>query len=135
MLGVMFLAPNVTLGPGPLPSDHLPLGTAPSTVHLVRCDGAHTPSFNFRLINPSFLPIGNPWPVVKDGAALGSTHFVPGGNAFWSYEIHRSKKSRRVCGGAGTMANTQHMHAPSLSRKLTIVLRPQHDRIMLLLSL
>eukprot|EP01052_Picozoa_sp_SAG31_P053646 SAG31_NODE_13864_length_841_cov_1.525606_1_plen_211_part_10 len=58
-LGFRHLAPNVTLSPGPV-----------GTVRLVRCDGAHTPSFSFRLINPSFLRIGNPWPsVITDGAA------------------------------------------------------------------
>lgn len=71
-MGFKFL-PNVTLGPGPV-------GTVPSAVRLVPCNGAHIPSYGFRLVNPSFLPIGDPCPVVADGAPPPA---LEGSALFW----------------------------------------------------
>lgn len=47
---------------------HFYTNQVPPAVRLVRCDGVHTPSYGFRLINPSFLLIGDAWPVFTDGA-------------------------------------------------------------------
>jgi len=72
-LGFKFLAPSVTLGPGPVDA-------VPQAVRLARCDGTHVPSYNFRLINPAFLPIGaDPW-----GDADGDDSKAPlTGSALW----------------------------------------------------